>query len=93
VIGHDVWLGQGVRVLPGARIGSGCIIGSGAVVAGEIPPYAIVAGNPARVIRMRFSEDIIARLLELCWWDWPIERILQNEEALCAGNLRLLQGA
>jgi virginiamycin A acetyltransferase len=91
VIGHDVWLGQGVRVLPGARIGSGCIIGSGAVVSGEIPPYAIVAGNPAQVIRMRFSEDVIARLLELCWWDWPIERILQNEDALCTGDLRLLK--
>lgn len=86
VIGHDVWLGQGVRVLPGARIGSGCIVGAGAVVAGDVPPYAIVAGNPARVIRMRFPEDTITRLLDLAWWDWPIERILSEEAALCAGS-------
>lgn len=93
VIGHDVWLGQGARVLPGARIGSGCIIGAGAVVAGELPPYAIVAGNPGRVIRMRFPEETIARLLDLAWWNWPINRILSQEAALCGGSLEtLLQG-
>lgn len=86
VIGHDVWLGQGARVLPGARIGSGCIIGSGAVVSGEIPPYAIVAGNPARVVRRRFSDDVIDGLLDLNWWDWPIDRILSQEAALCSGD-------
>ncbi|MGI3187438.1 CatB-related O-acetyltransferase [Nioella aestuarii] len=90
VIGHDVWLGQGVRVLPGSRIGSGCIIGSGAVVSGDIPPYSIVAGNPARVVRKRFSEDVIGQLLDLSWWDWPIERILKEEAALCSGKLDLL---
>lgn len=90
VIGHDVWLGQGARVLPGARIGSGCIIGAGAVVAGDLPPYAIVAGNPARVIRMRFPDATIAKLMDLAWWDWPIERVLVNEEALCSGSLDAL---
>lgn len=86
VIGHDVWLGQGARVLPGARIGSGCIIGSGAVVSGEIPPYAIVAGNPARVVRRRFPDDVIDGLLDLNWWDWPIDQILSQEAALCSGD-------
>lgn len=92
VIGHDVWLGQGARVLPGARIGSGCIVGAGAVVSGKIPPYGIVAGNPARIIRMRFEQEVIARLLDLCWWDWPIDRILAHEAALCAGDIGMLRG-
>ena len=93
VIGHDVWLGQGARVLPGARIGSGAIIGSGAVVSGQVPPYAIVAGNPGRVVRMRFPQEVTERLMQLCWWDWPIARILKSEAALCSGDMRLLQEA
>lgn len=92
VVGHDVWLGQGVRVLPGARIGTGSIIGSGAVVAGKTPAYSIVAGNPAKVLRRRFSQTVIDALLDLAWWDWPIDRILKAEDALCSGDLSLLKG-
>jgi len=90
VIGHDVWLGQGAKLLPGARIGSGTIVGAGAVVAGEVPPYSIVAGNPGTVRRARFDREVIERLLELAWWDWPIERILAQEAALCSGDPTLL---
>ncbi len=86
VIGHDVWIGQGARILPGARIGSGVIVGAGAVVAGRVPDYALVAGNPGRVVKMRFPPETVAALLRLAWWDWPIARILEHETALCAGD-------
>jgi virginiamycin A acetyltransferase len=71
VIGHDVWIGHGALVLPGARIGHGAIIGAGAVVGGVVPDYAVMAGNPARVLRLRHSPDDIALLLRLAWWNWP----------------------
>ena len=90
VIGHDVWLGDGVTVLPGARIGSGVIAGAGAVLHGEVPDYAIVAGNPARVIRMRFAEGQIAALLALRWWDWPIEAIARATPALARADVAAL---
>lgn len=90
VIGHDVWLGYGSMVLPGARIGHGSIIGAGAVVRGEIPPYAVVTGNPGTVVRHRFSPDGITRLLNLKWWDWPHEAIKHAEAALLSGDLEQL---
>lgn len=93
VIGHDVWIGQGARILPGAHLGSGAIVGAGAVVAGHVPAYAIVAGNPARVIRMRFDAPTVERLLQLAWWDWPIDRILAAEAAICGGDLAALERA
>ena len=93
VLGHDVWIGQGARILPGARIGTGTIIGAGAVVAGDVPPYSIVAGNPGRAIRRRFDGNTIARLLEIAWWDWPIAAIMAAEAAICGGDLALLEAA
>jgi len=93
VIGHDVWIGTRATILPGARIGSGCIIGAGAVVAGTVPPYSLVAGNPARVIRPRFAARTIARLLDIAWWDWPIDRILAAEAAICGADLAALEAA
>ncbi|MEQ9258223.1 MAG: CatB-related O-acetyltransferase [Roseovarius sp.] len=93
VVGHDVWFGQGARILPGARIGSGVIVGAGAVVGGHVPDYAVVAGNPGRVVRMRFDADTIARLLEIAWWDWPIGRILAHEAAICGADLAALEAA
>lgn len=90
VIGHDVWIGTGARILPGARIGTGSIVGAGAVVGGAIPPYSVVVGNPGRVSRGRFAAEVIDRLLALAWWDWPIERILSCEGALCSGDPALL---
>lgn len=91
VIGNDVWLGQGVRVLPGARIGDGCIVGAGAVVGGTLAPYSVVAGNPARLLRRRFPEPVIARLLQIRWWDWPIDHILDAEAAICGADLPALE--
>src|SRR5580704_17072173 len=74
-IGHDVWIGHGAIVLPGRCIGDGAVIAAGAVVTKDVAPYAIVAGNPARVIRPRFADTIAARLQALAWWDWPHERL------------------
>jgi acetyltransferase-like isoleucine patch superfamily enzyme len=71
VIGNSVWIGVGATILPGARIGDGVIVGAGAVVPGRVPPYTVVAGNPGRVVRQRFDERTIERLLATQWWDWP----------------------
>jgi chloramphenicol O-acetyltransferase type B len=75
VIGPDVWLGTSALVLSGVTIGPGAIVAARAVVASDVPPYAIVAGVPARVVRFRFGPDIIQKLLEIAWWDWDDERI------------------
>lgn len=90
VIGHDVWIGQGARILPGAQIGPGTIVGAGAVVRGTIPPYSIVAGNPGEVIRQRFDQDVIESLLDIAWWDWPIDKIQRHEAEICGADLPAL---
>ena len=93
VIGNDVWIGKDARILPGARLGDGVIVGAGAVVRGTVPPYCIVAGNPARIVRRRFDAATIARLLDLAWWEWPIETILTHEAAICGADLAALDRA
>lgn len=93
VIGHDVWIGQGVRILPGAQIGNGVIIGAGAVVSGIVPDYVIVGGNPSRTLKRRFSEDTAARLTEIAWWDWPIDKILEYEDFISGVDIDVLMRA
>ncbi|MDN0047211.1 CatB-related O-acetyltransferase [Megasphaera hexanoica] len=90
VIGNDVWIGYEAVVMAGVTIGNGAIIGARAVVTKDVPPYMIVGGVPAREIRRRFSDDVIARLLELKWWDWPAEQIQRNIKNIQAGRLDLL---
>ena len=92
-VGHDVWIGQGARIMPGAYIGNGVIIGAGSVVAGKVPDYAIVGGNPGRVLRMRFDDATIAKLLEIAWWDWPIDRIVAHEAAIVGADIAALTAA
>ncbi len=91
VIGHDVWLGDGAVILPGARLGNGVIVGARAVVAGVVPDYAVVAGNPARVIRRRFDAPTVARLNALAWWHWPVERIDAATGALARADIAALE--
>jgi acetyltransferase-like isoleucine patch superfamily enzyme len=75
VIGNDVWIGKGATVLTGLTVGDGAVVGTRAVVTKSAPPYAIVAGNPARILRYRFDSDIRERLLALRWWDWDDDEI------------------
>jgi virginiamycin A acetyltransferase len=91
VIGHDVWLGYGAIVCPGARIGNGVIVGAGSVVRGNVPDCSIVVGNPAQVVRMRFSEADIVRLTRLAWWYWPAEHIQRAMPALLSGDITALE--
>ena len=80
VIGNDVWIGHGVTVKKGVSIGDGAVIGSNAMVTKDVPPYAVVVGNPARIVSYRFPEEIIARLEEIQWWNLPDEKIAEAAE-------------
>ncbi len=75
VIGNDVWIGQNATIMPGVHIGDGAIIGANAVVASDVDPYSIVVGNPARLIRKRFDDEMIELLEKFAWWDKSIEEI------------------
>lgn len=88
IIGNDVWIGTQCVILSGAKIGNGAIITANSVVIDTIPPYAIAGGSPARVIKFRFDNEIIAKLEQLNWWNWPIEKIKRNKH-LFEGNLTL----
>lgn len=90
VVGNDVWIGAEAMVMPGVTVGHGAVIGSRALVTRDVEPYAIVGGNPARTIRKRFSDEHIAMLLEIAWWDWPVEQIQHALPLLCAGDIPAL---
>jgi phosphonate metabolism protein (transferase hexapeptide repeat family) len=75
VIGHDTWIGHGALIKPDVTVGDGAVVGQGSVVTRDVAPYSIVAGNPARVLRLRQPPDIAARLVALAWWDWPHARL------------------
>lgn len=91
VVGNDVWIGQNVTVMPGVHIGDGAIIAANSVVANDIPAYHIAGGNPCRVIRKRFDDELIAYLQELQWWNWKPDKIFKNLEALCSGDLEKIK--
>jgi len=77
-IGNDVWIGKGATILSGVTIGNGAVIGAETVVSEDVPPYAVVVGNPGRIIKYRFSKDKIKELLKIKWWDWSEEKIREN---------------
>ncbi len=91
VVGNDVWIGFEAVVLAGVTIGDGAIIGARSLVTKDVPPYAIVGGTPAKFIRRRFSEDTVAALESIKWWDWERERIRENIEAIQSGRIDLLR--
>ena len=96
VIGHDVWIGQDVLLARGITLGTGCVIAAGAVVTRSVPPYAIVGGNPARLIRYRFPEDIVSRLLGSAWWSYKISdfaRLRYDDPVAFVGQLEQAAGA
>jgi virginiamycin A acetyltransferase len=93
VVGHDVWIGYNATLMAGVTVGHGAIVGAQSVVTADVPPYAVVAGNPARVIRHRQPPEAAARLLALAWWDWPIERITAHIRTIAAGDVDTLEAA
>ena len=86
VIGNDVWLAEGATILSSVHIGDGAVVACHAVVARDVPPYTIVAGNPARHVSLRFTQVEMDRLLEMAWWDWPQEKIVRHLDALLASD-------
>ena len=79
--------------MPGVEIGSGAIVAARSVLTQNVPPYAIVAGNPARVVKTRFKADTVARLLALAWWDWPVDKVSRNLDAIRGADLAALEAA
>jgi virginiamycin A acetyltransferase len=86
IIGNDVWIGFGATIMSGITIGDGAVIAANANVVKNVEPYTIVGGNPAKQIKKRFSEEDIEFLLELKWWNWPLEKIEENKEILFSGK-------
>ncbi|TLP61337.1 CatB-related O-acetyltransferase [Pseudomonas mosselii] len=80
IIGHGVWIGDSVVILPGVTVGNGAVIGAGSVVTRPIPAYAIAVGNPARVVKYRFCPEVIALLEAVDWWSWSVEKIQRNRD-------------
>ena len=87
VIGNDVWIGFGATILSGVTIGDGAAIGACSVVTRDVPPYAIAAGNPVQVIRYRFDEETIQKLLQIKWWDWSEEKVTENIHLICSDSI------
>lgn len=87
IIGNDVWVGFEVTILSGVHIGDGAAIGACSLVSQNVPPYAIVGGNPARILRYRFHEDTIKKLLKIRWWDWPDQKIKENIHLICSPDI------
>lgn len=90
VIGNDVWIGNSVTIMQGINIGHGAIIGTNALVTSDVEPYTIVGGNPAKLIRKRFDDETIEFLIQLAWWDWPMDKIVENLAAIVTGDLGAL---
>jgi virginiamycin A acetyltransferase len=91
VIGNDVWIGYEAVLMPGVTVGNGAIIAAKSVVVSDVPPYAIVGGNPARLIRQRFGDDMVEALLAIAWWNWDIGKITRNLDKIVAADIQALR--
>ena len=91
IIGNDVWIGNSVTIMPGIKIGDGAIIGTGSVVTKDVPAYTIVGGNSAKEIRKRFDDETIEFLVNVRWWDWPIDKITEHLDVLVNGDIEGLK--
>lgn len=91
VVGNDVWIGYEAVILSGVTIGDGAIVAARSVVTKDVPPYTIVGGAPARPIRRRFDQEVIDTLLELRWWDWPLEKLAKSLSSIQSGDLEALR--
>ncbi|MCL1090993.1 Vat family streptogramin A O-acetyltransferase [Shewanella profunda] len=92
-VGNDVWIGYNATIMPGVNIGHGAIVASQSVVTKDVPPYAVVGGNPATVLKLRFEQAVIDELVAIAWWDWPIEKITQHLHAIVGADLIKLRQA
>lgn len=90
MIGNDVWLCTDAAILSGVTVGHGAVVACGAVVTRDIPPYAIAAGNPAKVVRWHFDEATRHALLDIAWWDWPEQEVRQMAEVLYSTDTNAL---
>lgn len=90
VVGNDVWIGTEAVIMPGVRIGNGAVVATKAVVSRDVPDYAIVAGNPAVVVKMRFTEEQIQQLLGIAWWNWDEEKITRNLHLIHSASVEAL---
>jgi len=93
IIGNDVWIGMEAIVLPGVKVGDGAIIGAKSVVSHDVPPFSIIAGNPGKVVKMRFDRSTVDRLLKVAWWNWPADKITRNLDAIRGANISRLEAA
>jgi len=91
VIGNDVWIGYESTIMPGVKIGDGAIVAAKSVVVSDVPAYTIVGGNPAKLIKQRFSTGAIAALLEIAWWNWSIEKISRNLVPIVSADIDALR--
>ena len=91
IIGNDVWIGYGALIMPGVSIGNGAIVSSRAVVVSDVPPYAVVGGNPAKIIKRRFEPEVVALLNEIAWWDWPIGKVTRHLDKIVSGDVEALR--
>lgn len=87
VIGSDVWLGSQCVIMAGVTIGHGAVVAAQAVVSKDVPPYGIVAGNPARLVKRRFDDETVDELLRIAWWDWPAERVRANLDLFFSSDM------
>ncbi len=91
VLGNGCWIGMRAVLMPGVKLGEGCVVAVGSVVTKDVEPYTIVGGNPAKVIKKRFSDEVIKRILELKIYDLPEEKIDSLQDVLCANDINALE--